>query len=252
MEKEVRKGRHALRRRNVVLGTILAASLSFVAKDSSSEGKEAYQYAPYPREDFQTLVIPKIVDDSPDLKPYSSPEVNVNPVSKKEQEEQKTSEELQGVISKMKAHEDIFSDKYIKDVKMYYPIYKAVADKYHMDWYLLWIVHENETGASAGTRGFAPSSYYKGAMQRDPNIWTKNFVDNAAEGLEDLANVSQRHKDDWKEIAAGAKILQRNIERYANLGKTDAILNSLLLYSADGPAHKRFNLYQKYSKIFSD
>lgn len=257
MEKDKQRGRFALRRRNIVLGTILAASISFVATDGTSEGKEVYRYAPYPREDLQTLMIHnKTLDDLPDLKAYNSQEdsanCNLHPVSKKEQEKQKTDEQLQSVLSKIKANEDVFSDKYIKDVKMYYPIYKAVADKYHMDWYLLWIVHENETGASAGKKGFVLNSYYKGAMQRDPNIWTNDFVDKAAEGLEDLVSIPQRHKDDWKEIAAGAKILDRNIEQYADLGKMNAILNSLLLYSADEQAYKRFELYKKYDKIFSE
>ena len=254
MEKERKHGIIAVNKKHIVVSLALSAVLSGVPNNINSEGHDIYEYAPISREYFSPITIYDLKkDDSPDLLiPYSSAEKETStsrPLTKKELEEQKIKSELKDIVNSMREHN--ISSKHIKDVTMYYPIYKAVADKYDMDWYLIWIVHERETGASAGKRGFVPSSYYKGAMQRDPNVWSQSFVDNAAKGLKDLAKLPQRHKNDWKEIAAGAAILDRNINKYEDSGKIKAVLKSLILYSSDGEAYKRFNLYRKYHKIFS-
>jgi hypothetical protein len=257
MEKDKRHSVLTANKKKFVASLALSVILSGVAKDSRLDGHEVYQYSPLPQEDFKTLNIYHSTEvNSPDIKiPYSKLEIPTpSPLalSKKQTERQNSNNDLTEVISKMKEHKNIFSDKYVQDVKMYYPIYKAVGDKYHMDWYLLWIVHENETGASAGWRGFVPESYYKGAMQRDPNTWDQDFVNNAAKGLEDLAKLPQRHQDDWKEIAAGAAILDRNIKHYQNLGKDKAVFNALRLYSTLEAAKERFALYKRDRILFND
>lgn len=261
MEKDLQKGRYAVRKRDVVIGLSLGASFLIGLNQAESFGKEPTDYTSYPDEDFKPVVIyENDIKERPSLIPYS----NVN-VADEGQEKRATSPitkvteivekdiELELVIDKMKSNRELFNKKYIKDVKLYYPIYKAVADKFDMDWYLIWIVHEKETGASAGERGFANDSYYVGAMQRDPNIWTEEFVNEAAEGLKDLAKLPQRHKDDWKEIATGARILDRNIDKYLDDGysKSKSVLKALLLYSADGPARERFSLYKDVKEVFS-
>jgi hypothetical protein len=257
MEKEENRGRFAFRRRDIIISTLLVVSISAGLEDSNSEGHTSYKYNPLPQEDFKPVIIyhPK-EDDKPNLLiPYSILEKASpvqRPILKEEITKPKVNNELNDVISTMEENNNIFSDKYIQDVKMYYPIYKTVADKFDIDWYLIWIVHENETGASAGWRGFTPESYYVGAMQRDPNIWPQSFVDKAADGLEALAKLPQRHENDWKEIAAGAAILDRNIDQYKNRGdsKDVAVNKAFMLYSADGPAEQRFDMYLKIEKIF--
>lgn len=134
---------------------------------------------------------------------------------------------------------------------MYYPFYKAVADKYNIDWYLLWIIHEGETGASAGKKGFLSTSPYVGGMQILP-MWQK-YAAKASGGLENLRSLPQRHANDWEQIALAAWIIDRNIKQYENNGdsKNVAVHNALKLYSALGPAERRFTLYVQYGKIFS-
>lgn len=252
MEREKPFNRLIIRKRDIALSAILALSISGAIKQSSASGETPYAPEPYP----QNLFSPVQIENIPTPTPYSNSKIEtpspLPSLSEEEIKKQKIQDELTNIVATMSSNPKVFSDKYIQDVKTYYQIYKEVADKYNLDWYLLFIVHENETGASAGTGGFSLDSYYKGAMQRDPNIWTQDFVNNASEGLEGLGDLPQRKKDDWKEIAAGASILSRNINQYIELGKDKAVLNALLLYSADGPAHKRFEIYQKYNEIFSE
>lgn len=243
-------------RRIGIAGSLILASAMLV-KGGQAEAEIPYQYEPIPQNDFQPLILPiepRVKEHDltvPIPKPIVS-EPTVEPsLTKEEQKQQEQKKELDAIVSKMKTHNDLFSNKYIRDAKMYYPIYKEIADKFHLDWYLLWIVHEKETGASAGTRGFAPDSYYVGAMQRDPNIWDQDFVNYAAKGLEDLAKLPQRHKEDWKEIAAGAAILDRNIDKYKSRGNDASVHKALLLYSAKGPAEERFKMYKQYEAVFS-
>lgn len=178
------------------------------------------------------------------------PRPKVEPkLSPAEIREAQVKKELKNVQKIMNKNVKVFGKKRIEDVNMYYPIYRAVADKYRIPWYLLFIVHEAETGASAGKRGFAPDSYYKGAMQLDPE-WTGSFMDGAAKGLKYLAKVPQRHSDDWKNIATGGRILSRNFRRYKRMGTDKATLNALLLYSAEGPAQKRYETFLQYEKLF--
>lgn len=257
MEKDLKKGRFAIRKRDILLNLSLAAALSAGLKQAEVSGIEPSQHTSYPDEDFKPVVIYEdSIDRFKKLTPYS----NIDELERNferhaitiDTKEEKDVNELDQIISKMKSNNDLFNRKYIEDVEMYYPIYKAVADKYDLDWYLIWIVHEKETGASAGKAGFASDSYYVGAMQRDPNIWTEEFVDKASEGLEDLAKLPQRHKDDWKEIAAGAKILDRNFDKYnEDLSENKAVLKALLLYSAEEPARERFDIYKDYKEVFT-
>lgn len=178
------------------------------------------------------------------------PKPKIEPkLSASEKRDQQVKKELKNIQKIMSRNIDVFGKKKIEDVGIYYPIYRAVADKFRIPWYLVFIVHEAETGASAGKRGFAQDSYYKGAMQLDP-MWTGSFMDSAAKGLKYLSKLPQRHSDDWKNIATGAKLLSRNFKRYKRLGTDKAALNTLLLYSAEGPARKRFKTFQRYEKLF--
>ncbi len=164
--------------------------------------------------------------------------------------ERQIKRELHNIQKIMSGHPKTFSDKKREDVEIYYPIYRAVADKYKLDWYLLFIVHEAETGASSGKRGFAPGAQYEGAMQLDRATWSQEYIESAVKGLKRLARLPQRHSDDWKNIAAAGKILSANIRKYRKLGKEEAVLNALLLYSADDQALRRFKTYREYEKFF--
>lgn len=252
MEKDLQKGRFAIKKRNIVLSTFLAASLSAGISEPLTSGKDISKATIYPESSFSPVTIP---NDQNNKRSYSNMEVLPSPsVTTPETSEQKQKQELEQVLSDMKANDELFNKKKIQDVRMYYPIYKAASDKYDLDWFLLFIVHEAETGASRGEKGFAPDSYYVGAMQRDPNIWSDEYVKKSADGLEKLAKLPQRHKDDWKEIAAAAHMLSDNYHKYEEQGesKGKAILKALIRYSAEEHARDRFELYKKYNTVFND
>lgn len=249
MEKDIQKGRLAIKKRNVVLSTFLAASLSAGLTEPLTQGKNPSEETIYPQSDFNPVIIH---EDYIKDKSYSNIEISPTPAPEKNKE-QKEKEELDKILTLMKDHKEAFSNKKIEDVKIYYPIYKAAAEKYDIDWFLLYIVHEAETGTSRGEKGFAQDSYYVGAMQRDPNVWSNSYVNKSADGLEELSKLPQRHKSDWKEIAAAAHMLSDNFHKYEDQGDSrgKAILKALIRYSAEVHARERFELYKEYNKIFN-
>ncbi len=144
------------------------------------------------------------------------------------------------VIETMNSRPDIFSEKQIADVELYFPIYKVVAEKYGIKWYLLWIVHEAESQASTDPNAFNGASGHIGGFQRSPG-WSESYVNKAAEGLEDLANFPQRDPSDWKEAAFAAWHL-------TTIKSEDSPLGSLIKYG--GGASERYQLYQLLQQIF--
>jgi hypothetical protein len=150
------------------------------------------------------------------------------------------------------SHPGIFSLKWQEDFNIYGRIYMEVSEKFaNVDWFLLWIVHEAETGASDSITAFnGGSAPYVGGMQRNPAYWSESYVEQASQGLEFLAKFSQRHSSDWREIAAAASEISNNLKQYKNLGKEKSVLNALLLYSAEGPATERFNKWLVLKDVF--
>lgn len=255
MEKETPRNRFNIRRRDIVLSTVLAASLSHGVNEVTTSGKTLTPETVYPDEIFKPVTLDLTERFDKERIPHSSLIVELpKPISKAEQKKLDQKMELEEIVEVMENNHDTFPKKYINDVEMYYPIYKDVADKYNLDWYLLFIVHEKETGASAGKNGFKPDSYYVGAMQRDPNVWGDDYVKKASEGLEHLAMFPQRHENDWSDIAAASKSLSANYYKYKEEGdsKKEAVLKALLLYSAEGPARQRFEMFKEYNEVFKD
>jgi len=151
------------------------------------------------------------------------------------------------VISEMQKRPDVFNKRLIEDVEIYYPIYKAVGDKYSLKWYLLWIVHEEESTASADPKAFERTTGPVGAMQINLSYYN---VDHAGDGLEYLAVLPQRHPNDWKDITGGASILATSVEHYSYLGKDLPIEFALERYSSVRTGEYRFAIYEEYKKIF--
>lgn len=197
----------------------------------------------------QTEIDPQQFHDvKDDIFPQSTSQpVKEQPISRGEQVQR----ELANIEKTMGKYPTVFSGKKRDDVRRYYPIYRAVADKFGIDWYLLFITHEAETGASAGKRGFAEDSYYKGAMQLDPNVWSQAYIEKASKGLTYLANIPQRHEDDWMQIAAAGNILRDDIRVHKSYGKDEAVFFALKRYCALEQAEKRYKTYLKYESIFS-
>ncbi len=189
------------------------------------------------KEDGVTIVIPKAKD--------------IEDFNGKIKKQENLQQEIIGVI---KENKGLFNSKKMEDFKMYYPIYQAVSQKYpEVDWYLLWITHEAETGASNSKVAFNGGSYpYYGGMQRNVNIWPQSYVNESFKGLGFLRAIPTRHKSDAMEIAAAAHELSDNIKRYLSLGKDEAVFRALSLYTGgEYLAQQRFGLWEKYKKIFS-
>ena len=149
-------------------------------------------------------------------------------------------EKIMEIVS---SNPDFLEDDLV-DIAMYGQIYMRVGEKYQLPWYLLWIVHKAESRVSRDPNAFNGSSRHIGGFQRDPG-WRQSVVDAAAEGLEDLAGLPQRHPTDWREAAfAGwhlAKI--RKVD-------TEIIRGALRSYSAQEPALDRYQVFLEYQQIF--
>lgn len=143
-----------------------------------------------------------------------------------------------------------FSAQDREDIKLYYPIYSAVGAKYDISWYLLWIIHEQETTASFSQSAFEQGHAHYGAMQRSVAFYGEDAVNEASAGLDALALLPQRHLDDWREIAFAGWKLRRDIDSATGEGSSEPVLGALYAYSAAGPANYRWQLYQTYRNIF--
>lgn len=159
---------------------------------------------------------------------------------------------LDEVLQVLRSHPEQFSDQDVQDISMYYPIYQAASEKYGLDWYLLWIIHKEESTVSFSVRAFEPGHEHYGAMQRTLSLYSKDDVHLAAQGLESLATLPQRHSDDWEEIVWAASKIRADQKYAKSLGIKNILLASLQSYSALGPANYRYELYQNYQPVFED
>lgn len=169
--------------------------------------------------------------------PYSAPVVDIGTMDK----------ETSNVINKMQSHPELFKKEHINDAQIYYPFYKAVQNKFNVPWYLLYIIHEDESSASRDPRAFDGSTGFVGAMQRNPRVWNSSYVDTAAAGLEYLKNLPQRRHaghEDYREIAFAGRFLK---EQGVNEGKIYKALHS---YCVEKHAIRRFYLYNRYKAVF--
>ncbi|MDO8487434.1 MAG: hypothetical protein Q7S45_04020 [Candidatus Curtissbacteria bacterium] len=130
----------------------------------------------------------------------------------------------------------------MEDLKVYYPIYKAVGDKFGHDWFLIWIIHEVESLASQHPDVVNGTSYHIGAGQRAPG-WSESVVDEASSGLEYLALLPQRLPNDWRELAFTGWHLR-------NVTEDGTVLGSLREYSAAWHGELRYIIFLDLKKIF--
>lgn len=246
MEREDQLSRRDLLRGGItVLGAAAAAGATLMVSPVASGIESMIKDSSEPEPSFEPVVVPP----DPTVEPSISQAIKRE--NRLQERQEQIAREMARIEKVMEANPNVFSKKKIRDFTMYYPIYRPIADKFQIDWYLIFIVHEAETGASAGTRGFLDSSYYKGAMQLDPESWNNQYIENASKGLSYLANLPQRHTDDWMNIAAGAKILADDFHKQKGLTKDQAVLFALRRYSSREQADKRFKTYQKYETLFA-
>lgn len=266
----------------VAVGVALIFSGSMAFRQDQAEGKASYKSTSY--EGPLTLIVPAetarpirisdrinagrktdLAGENKDNSPgginavdvFSSQSVIPSPEPRLSPQEQKI-QDLQNEAAQyvqIAQESGKFSDKEIEDIKMYYPIYKAVADQFHIDWYLIWINHEAETGASRSTIAFNGKTYpYFGGWQRNVITWPKEYVDAAFKGFEYLQSIKTRNKTDASEAAAMAAQVAPNIKERANLDPYQAVLEAEMIFTGDkagtGIALTRADLWREDSKIF--
>lgn len=141
-------------------------------------------------------------------------------------------------------------------LRMYYPIYRAARDKFSVPWYLLWLIHDQESTCSLNSEAFEgwPNPNY-GAMQRAIAFHPQSAVEEAAEGYEFLANLPQEHPaDDWKEILWAASKLDRDAKAWEKIipskDRAFYLTRALYSYSAEGPASAREEIFNVLRRIF--
>ena len=159
-----------------------------------------------------------------------------------------TQEEVLGVIQ---AYPERFSSQDLEDVSMYYPIYQAAAEKYDLDWYVLWIIHKEESTCSFSVRAFEGGHEHYGAMQRALSWYSNADVDAASQGFEYLSSLPQRHFDDWQEIVWAASKFKADADNAQSQGMENPTLQAFIAYSRDDVAYRRWGTYQNYREVFA-
>lgn len=154
--------------------------------------------------------------------------------------------ELPQILVIVEANPEIFDPAQDSaDLSMYFPIYRAAQDKFGVSWYLLWIIHQQESTASRNPAAFViEGNDQYGCMARNVFYHPQESVDAAFSGLEYLDNLPQRHKDDGREIVYAAE----EVREYSDAA--GSLLGGLKRYSASGPAISRYARYQTLSNIF--
>ncbi len=151
--------------------------------------------------------------------------------------------ELPTILKKVRENPSIFdTENDIEDLQMYYPIYRAAEEKTGVDWFVLWVMHQQESTVSRDPNAFG--GYYAGSMQRDPNYHPQKIVDQISSDVAFLADLPQRHFDDWKEIRWAAQKIKEDKET------TGSLLGAFLRYSAEGPAYRRLERVDQIAPIF--
>lgn len=167
-------------------------------------------------------------------------------------QERKVESQWFKVKERMEAFPEKFSLQDFEDLEIYFPIYFEAEEKYHLSWFLLWIIHREESQVSRDPEAFTGRNGYRGPMQRDPGIYPENYVDEAVLGVPDyLFKIQTRHPTDTREIYFAAKKLRLNINNSGQEG-LGAIWGALHGYSAKAPAIARFEIYRAYQGIFPD
>ncbi len=231
--------------------TIAGAINVLVTRDTS--GIPPSKPFDYSRLTFRSVEISPPIEVASST-PSPSPEPSLSPVEQKIQDIQnETAQYVQIARESGKIKDD-----WIDALEMYGPIYIAAAEKFKksgIDWKMLWITHEMESGASAEkSEAFAGNNYpYVGGMQRNQEIWTDEFVEAAFKPLRYLNSIPTNHEGDAQEIAGAAAIMAPNMELYGELGKEKAIFNTFSLFTgSEELAQKRLDMWIIVNDVFPD
>lgn len=203
-------------------GSVLVAS-SVVAGIPKTAATEPYVPDPVPQDKFDQLIIRDnelragdhvIVLPSPTTTPEPTP--TEKPLSPTEKKIQKIKDETAQIYNFAKASGK-FNDKLLGDLHDNLPFYLAASKKYGLDWVVLWVTEERESGASdpnsTAFNSGHKNSDVQGPYQISKTSWSNEFRTEAFSGLEYTLVFPQRHEGDARDTATAARILDRNIEK---------------------------------------
>ncbi len=278
MEREQRIKRMPLRKKLLLSAGAAVLAFSFssgVGSSDSADGKAPYEWTPY-EGPLTTLVVPSTAseagtdrntrderiqqnrDNSPGERltvVFPSPSVTPSSETSLSPDEQKIQDlqnETAGYVQIAQESGKV-SDKWINDLKMYGPIYIEAAEKFGIDWKMLWVTHEIESGASAkDSKAFDGSTYpYVGGMQRNQKTWSDEFIKEAFSSLEYLSSIPTNHHGDAQEIAGAAAMMGPNMKQYSELGEKRAIFNTFSLFSgSEVSAQERLDIWIMIDNVF--
>ena len=132
----------------------------------------------------------------------------------------------------------------IEAIQIYWPIYQTAADRFQVPWYLIWIIHGEESTFSKNPAAFDQARAHFGAGQRNRSLHPDWVIERYAAGFEYLAQIPTRHPSDWKEILwMGAKLAEDS-------QTTGSLQNALARYSPVNAAYY-YSLFQFWTAVFA-
>lgn len=148
----------------------------------------------------------------------------------------------------------------VDDFKMYFPLYKAAEIKYGVPWYLLWIIHVQETTVS--TDQDTENTLSTGAMQRARSVkkYSPQYIQEAVSGFEYFKHYEQRLNklkgsptSDYEEIFFAARKIKEDEEMVAkrrpDIGIEEGILIAQYYYCAKEYVAPRVSMYWQLKNI---
>jgi hypothetical protein len=128
---------------------------------------------------------------------------------------------------------EIPDSKRIEDYNLYFSMYKAGEEKYKVPWFLLWLLHEQESGASL--HPYPEQSGYVGGMQRSKYYYDEQYVAESIKGFEFLNLLPQRYSkntgaytNDCEEIMFAARKISEDAA-LIRIGNPDSDINTSFL-----------------------
>lgn len=248
MEKQPRllTRREALKLGGAVVGGIFASAIV-----ATVDAEPPYVWKPIGAEAFAAVKPPldaKVIPSAP-----PSPEQTKQP-SKTELKVMELKSQRDEIL-RIAQNSGKFSADLLDDLHDNLPFYLAAGEKYNVDWEVLWIIHEAESGASdPKSMAFDPSradSQIQGSWQINIS-WGEDFAHESFEGLEYTKAFKQRHQGDAVGAAEAAHMLRRNMDQYKDLGPEKALFDALSLYCGAEQAAIRMDKIKKVQKIFID
>lgn len=246
-----------------VAGALVVAG-SALASTPQTEGKEPYVWQPDSVEHFEPVVIDDnelkvqehvIVIPSPTVTPEPTPtEKPLSPTEKKIKKIKTEAREIYNFAKKSGS----FSANVLDDLHDNLPFYLAASRKYGLDWVVLFVTQERESGGSDPNSVAFDSSHSNSDNQGSYQLstsWDQKYRTEAFSGLEYTLKFEQRHKGDARDTATAARMLRMNIAKQIDNGHSyeEALRHAIFRYCfSEGETQLRMDKIAEYDNLFGD